>query len=85
MTATTVTVRLSTELRDRLERIGAATKRSKSFLAQEAIERYVAMEEPHILGIMEALDDMRAGKGIPHEEAMRQLDETIAAATKKRA
>jgi predicted transcriptional regulator len=85
MTDTTVTVRLSTALRDRLERIGAATKRSKSFLAQEAIERYVAEEEPHILGIMKALEEMKAGKGIPHEEVMRQLDETIAAASKKRA
>jgi predicted transcriptional regulator len=85
MTDTTVTVRLSTDLRNRLQIIGTATKRSKSFLAQEAIERYVASEEQHILGIQKAMEEMKAGKGVPHEEAMRQFDATIAAAAKKRA
>jgi predicted transcriptional regulator len=77
MTDTTVTVRLSTELRDRLQAIGAVTRRSKSFLAQEAIATFVEAEEKHILGIQKALEDMKAGKGVPHEDAMAQIRATI--------
>lgn len=39
------------EIRDRLDRLAAATRRSKSFLASEAIERYLAAEEEFIARI----------------------------------
>ena len=38
---TTMTVRLSQELKVKLERLAASTKRSKSYLAAEAIAEYV--------------------------------------------
>jgi predicted transcriptional regulator len=38
---TTMTVRLSQELKDKLERLAESTKRSKSYLAAEAIAEYV--------------------------------------------
>ena len=74
MTDTTITVRVSTELRDRLERIAQATRRSKSFLANEAIARYVESEAEIIEGILEGLAELDAGKGIPHEEVMAEID-----------
>lgn len=74
MTDTTITVRVPTELRDRLERIAQATRRSKSFLAKEAIERYVETESEIIEGILEALAELDAGKGIPHDEIVAEID-----------
>jgi predicted transcriptional regulator len=80
MTDTTITVRVSTGLRDRLEAIAKTTRRSKSFLSNEAIERYVESEEEFIESIKQARKDMSEGRGIPHEQVMREIDEMIAEA-----
>ena len=85
MTDTTITVRVSSELRDRLEAIARETRRSKSFLANEAIERYVQTESEIIEGIRRGMEDARAGRVVPHDEAMRRVRATIARAGRKRA
>jgi predicted transcriptional regulator len=85
MTDTTITVRVSTELRDRLEVIAKETRRSKSFLSNEAIEEFVAAEEQELSAIREGLEDMREGRTISHEEALRRLDAAIALAARKSA
>lgn len=78
MTDTTITVRVSKELRERLEAVAKATRRSKSFLSNEAIERYVESEEDFIASIKQGMKELDEGKGIPHEEVMREIDEIIA-------
>jgi predicted transcriptional regulator len=85
MTDTTITVRVSTELRNRLEAIAKETRRSKSFLSNEAIERYVESEEEFIESIKQGMKELDEGKGIPHEEVMREIDEMIADAERYQA
>ena len=85
MTDTTITVRVSTELRDRLEAIAKETRRSKSFLSNEAIERYVESEEEYIESIKQAMKEMDEGHWVSHEEVMRQADEIIQSAFLKQA
>jgi predicted transcriptional regulator len=80
MTDTTITVRVSTELRNRLEAIAKETRRSKSFLSNEAIERYVEDEEDVISGIKQAMKEMDEGKWTAHEDVVREIDEIIAEA-----
>ena len=75
-----MTIRLTSEAKDRLAHLAAATHRSKSFLAAEAIERYLAREAEIIEGIELGLADMKAGRLVPQDEAMRRLEATIAAA-----
>ena len=82
MTDTTITVRVSTELRDRLEAIAKETRRSKSFLSNEAIEEFVAIEEMELAAIREGIEDMRNGNTISHEEAINRFDEAITQASK---
>ena len=82
---TTLSVRISPETRDRLERLAKGTRRSKSFLAGQAIEGYLDRELEILEGIERGLEDMRAGRVIPHEEAMDRLEETIAAAERRNA
>ncbi len=77
MTDTTITVRVSTELRDRLEAIAKETRRSKSFLSNEAIERYVEDEEEIISGIKQAMKEMDEGRWHTHEDVVREIDEMI--------
>ena len=70
------------ERRKRIEAAKAAlrrerTRRSKSFLAGEAIAAYVARELEIIEGVERGLEDMKAGRVVPHDEAMRRIRAVI--------
>ncbi|MGB6120014.1 MAG: CopG family ribbon-helix-helix protein [Mesorhizobium sp.] len=73
----TVTVRLSSETKSRLEHLAAETRRTKSFLAGEAIEAYVARELAIVEGIKRGLADIEAGRVTPHEEVKKRIYATI--------
>ena len=77
MELTTVTVRLSSEVKNKLDLLAERTRRSKSFLAAEAIEGYVARELEIVVGIERGLEDVRSGRVVPHDEAMRTIRATI--------
>jgi predicted transcriptional regulator len=74
--STTLTVRVSLQVKKRLGRLAAHTKRTKSFLAGEAISDFVDRELAIVDGIKRGLDDMRAGRVVPHKAAMRRLRAT---------
>jgi RHH-type rel operon transcriptional repressor/antitoxin RelB len=64
-----MTVRLSPEVREKLEALARDTKRSKSYLASEAIESYVDTNAWQVAHIKAALaEDDEGGPGVPHEE-----------------
>jgi predicted transcriptional regulator len=86
MTAnTTMTISVTPETKEKLERIAADTRRSKSFLAAEAVSAYVERELEIIEGIKLDIADTDAGRLIPHEPAMAELDAVIEAAEARRA
>ncbi len=58
MASTTLTVRLPLELKDRLGKLAERTRRTKSFLAGEAISGYVERELEIVAGIERGLDEM---------------------------
>lgn len=73
--STTMTVRLSRELRDRLERLAESTKRSKSYLAAEAIAEYVDSNAWQVEEIRKAVQKADAGGPfVSAEDATRYLD-----------
>jgi predicted transcriptional regulator len=77
MESTTLTVRLTPELKERLGELAARTRRTRSFLAGEAIAGYVERELDIIAGIERGVEDMKAGRVVPHDEAMARLRQTI--------
>ena len=77
MTSTTITVRLPEATKERLGRLAERTRRSRSFLAGEAIADYVERELAIIEGIERGVADMEAGRVVPHDEAMARIRETI--------
>jgi predicted transcriptional regulator len=85
MTDTTITVRVTRELRERLEALAKQTKRSKSFLSNEAIKNYVEYEEKVVADILEGLGDIKAGRVVEHDEATRRFSAAIARGTRKSA
>lgn len=84
MSSATLTVRLSAELKDRLGQLARYTDRTKSFLAGEAIASYVERELEIVAGIERGIEDMKAGRVLPHEEAMADIRQTIKKAKTKR-
>lgn len=78
MTSTTLTVRLAPEVKERLGHLADSTRRTKSFLAAEAIERYVQRELEIIESIERARADVRAGRVVPHADVQSEVAEMIA-------
>jgi predicted transcriptional regulator len=76
---TTITIRIPTELRDDLDRLGSITKRSRSFLAAEALEIYARYELEIVEGILEGLADVEAGRVHTSEEVMAEIDAVLEA------
>lgn len=83
--STTLTVRVSSQVKKRLGRLAAHTKRTKSYLAGEAIADFVDRELAIVEGIERAVEDMHADRVVPHKTAMRRLRATVARAAKDRA
>jgi predicted transcriptional regulator len=59
--STTLTLRLSPEMKGRLDRLARATQRSKAWLAQRAIEDYLAVQTWQVEEIRKGLAEADAG------------------------
>lgn len=77
MTDSLLTVRISGDTKIKLELLAKDTKRSKSFLAAEAIGRFIEQESQIIEGIRAGLEDAKAGRVTSHEDAMKTIYATI--------
>lgn len=65
----TVTFHTTPEAKARLDRLANLTRRSKSYLTNEAVERYLAEEEAFVAAVEEGIAEADAGTVIPHAEA----------------
>lgn len=72
---TTLTVRLTKEAKGKLDALAESTRRSKAFLAAEAIDAYVAANAWQIEAIGAAVAEADAGGPFyGHEETMDYLE-----------
>jgi predicted transcriptional regulator len=81
----TMTIRIATDTKRKLERLAADTRRSKSFLAAEAVSAYVERELAIIDGVQSGLADVEAGRIVPHDAAMAEVQAVIDAAKSDKA
>jgi predicted transcriptional regulator len=75
--STTITIRLKPQVKEQLARLSKSTNRTRSYLAAEAIEAYVTRESEILEGIGRGLDDLKANRLVPHDDAMAELDAAI--------
>ena len=68
MKSTTLTVRVHSAVKKRLERLAKSTGCSRSFLAAEAINAYLEINEWQVAGIKRAIASLDRGEGIAHEQ-----------------
>lgn len=66
--STTITIRVTKSVKDRLEKLAEETKRSKSSLAAEGISAFVDLEERQIAGIKKAISSIDQGLGVAHDD-----------------
>lgn len=69
----TVTFHTSPEVKARLDVLASRTRRSKSFLTNEAVERYLSEEEDFIRDVELGLAEADAGQVMEHEAAASYL------------
>ena len=67
MSSTTVSVRIDPASKKRLEKLAKSTGRSRSFLAAEAINEYLDLNEWQVAGIQKAMASLDRGEGVAHE------------------
>jgi RHH-type transcriptional regulator, rel operon repressor / antitoxin RelB len=67
MPSETFTVRVDSTVKERLEKLAKSTGRSRSFLAAEAINEFLELNEWQVAGIAQAAASLDKGDGVSHE------------------
>ncbi len=74
MPSTTFTVRVEPEVKKRLVKLAKSTGRTRSFLAAEALNEYLDVNEWQVAGIKRAIVSLDRGEGVPHQEVKDWVD-----------
>jgi predicted transcriptional regulator len=82
--STTMTIRLTVDVKDKLGRLAADTRRSKSFLAAEAVSAYVDRELAIVEGVRRGRADVRAGRVVPHDDARAEVEALLGTAPSRK-
>lgn len=69
----TLSIRLDRETKHRLDILAKRSKRSKSFLAAEAIAAYVEFEEWQLGELQAAVAELDASQAVGHEKVSKWL------------
>ena len=70
---TTLSIRINTDTKKQLEVLAKRARRSKSFLAAEAIAAYVEAESWQLDEIQAGLKELDEGRAVPHKEVSTWL------------
>ena len=75
-----LTVRVNPETRHRLDNLARITRRSKSFVIEEALEQYLAVNEWQIKGIQDALSEAESSGAVfeDHDEVLAKWEAKVA-------
>lgn len=78
--AASLTVRVKPDTRDRLDNLARITRRSKSFVIEEALEQYLEVNEWQIKGINEALSEADSPGAVfeEHEAVLAKWEAKVA-------
>ena len=79
----TLSIRLDSATKQRLDALAKRSQRSKSFLAAEAIAAYVEQEEWQLGEIHAAIEELDAGQAVGHDKVATWLKSWGTAAEKK--
>ena len=84
MSTTTLTVRIDDETKERLDRLAAATDRTKSYLVSNAIKGFIEVNEWQIEEIKSGTREAEAGELVGHEAVADRWRRKLAGALDKK-
>lgn len=73
----TIAARVDADLDGELERLAAATGRSKSWLISDALRSYVANEQQFLAAVEEGKQALRDGKTVDHETVVAAFERIV--------
>jgi len=73
MSSSTLSIRLSSQTREKLDALAKASRRSRSFLAAEAIESFVASESWQLGEIQAGIRDLESDNSVDHHSVEQWL------------
>lgn len=71
--STTMTIRLESELKNRLDALAKITDRSKSYLAAEAIREFIELNEWQLQEIRQAVSEADGGEFASEQDVEKTL------------
>jgi predicted transcriptional regulator len=71
--STTLSVRIDVDTKKRLEALARRARRSKSFLAAEAIAAFVEAESWQLDETQAGIAELEEGRGMPHQDVANWL------------
>ncbi len=74
MPSTTFTVRVDPDVKKRLEKLAKSTGRSRSFLAAEALNEYLDVNEWQVAGVKRAITSLDRGEGVSQKQVQGWVD-----------
>jgi predicted transcriptional regulator len=80
---TTITITVPVELKAKLDRLAELMERDQSEILAAALDTYADYELPIVEGILRGMEDVKAGRVVPHDEAMDRLDAIVEAAIER--
>ena len=69
----TLSIRIDAETKNRLDALSKRSKRSKSFLAAEAIAAYVESEEWQLGELQAGIAELESGQEVSHDKVSKWL------------
>ena len=79
-----ITIRLDEETTAQVDELASAMDRSRSWIADAALRRYLQEERKWLEDIRAGIEELDRGEAIPHEQVMSEIREKIATHQKKR-
>ena len=71
--STTLSIRIDIDTKKRLDALAKRARRSKSFLAAEAIAAFVDAESWQLDEIQAGIEELDEGRGVPHKDVANWL------------
>lgn len=77
MTGNTITIRTDPEIAEKITALAKAMNRSRNWVIEDALRRYIEEQAWQVEGIREAMVSLDRREGIAHEDVMREMDTLI--------
>jgi predicted transcriptional regulator len=82
--AVPISVRLPTDIVEKLDKVAAIMERPRSWVILDAIREYLADEGQEVLDIQAGIEEADRGETVPFEEVLAEMERRVSEAKARR-